>query len=342
MATATDDRGQPYLRLVKTELNFFMKRILYMQEPGADSLAARRGHNTSTSSMNNSGSRVHVDQQQQHAAGGNDELLQLFDSGRDESEDVFVYSDNPRILPNSQAQSWPPLPFPQAGPESPRQVERHDGVRMMTPTHIPTDPLGRKPAAEMPPVVPLSEMTLDDIAVEGEVEQTPMATETEVEQTPMVTEREPEQTPMATEREVEQTPMATEREVEQTEEVVETVSIASEDESRAPVAPRGSQIFPRNQSRSVRNLRSSADYEDSVEAVPIENEPEDEGAAAARPSRPRIAPRPRPSQVFPRNQRRRSTRRISTSRERFSSSRSFASSDGEDYEAGSLNSNSAH
>lgn len=241
MATTTDDRGlvhepgssssgsqTPYLRLVKTQLNFFMTRTLFMQQQGADSLGAQKTNalrmQNSASSMNNSGSRVASSSAGAATAQNGDELLGYFDDNHDESDDVWVYADNAKILPNSQAMSMPPIPFPSSGPESPRQVERKDGVRFMTPTHIPTDPLGRKKPAvpDALPVAPMSEMALVDEEEEDDDDV------------------------------IEEVPM------EDAEDAMETMSVGTSSGSdeggrrRNKSIPRTSQVFPRNQRRSKR------------------------------------------------------------------------------------------
>jgi hypothetical protein len=232
MATTTDDQPLrpsnsdnynnggtqvPYLRLVKTQLNFFMTRMLFMQEAHADSLGAQKTRmQNSASSLNNSASKL------QHQAG--DGLGGYFDEEQhhDQSDELWVYNDNARMLPNSRAKSLPPIPFPPAAPESPRQVERKDGVRVMVPTHQPTDPMARKPAAME---APMREMTLEE---EEDAEEEEQVAEEE-----MPREEEPEP------------PL-----------VVEESASAGDEGGRprqaiSPV-PLVSRVFPKNQRRSKR------------------------------------------------------------------------------------------
>jgi hypothetical protein len=167
--------GAPYLRVMKTQLNFFMTRLLFMQEEKADSLGARAtnarrmnnsGNLGSNSSLNfnNSASRVEGQQGQpgQHGQHGtkNAHLLGPMEEDELGCDDVLcIYSDNARILPNSVAKSMPAVPFPPAAPESPRPVETKDGIIMMAPSH---HSFTGGAASGLPEALPLGDMALED------------------------------------------------------------------------------------------------------------------------------------------------------------------------------------
>lgn len=163
---ADDDlENTPYLRLMKTNLNFFMTRLLFMQEREADSLGAQnaRRMNQSNSSMNFNNSASRVDQNNNQASGSDDGngILKYFDEqDEEEGDDICVYNDNARILPNTRAVSYPPVPFPKAAPESPRAIEGKDGVKIVTPTHQTVDPLVKIKANSLP-APPLTDVTGD-------------------------------------------------------------------------------------------------------------------------------------------------------------------------------------
>jgi hypothetical protein len=179
----------PYLRVMKTQLNFFMTRLLFMQEDKADSLGARatnaRRMNNSGSNMNNSGNlgsnsgnlgsnssfnfnnsasrldHVHGQGHGTNTHGAkNAHLLGAYMEEDDLGTDDFlcVFNDNARILPNRVAKSMPAPQFPPAAPESPRPVETREGIIMMTPTH---HSIGGA-AAGLPEALPLGVMTLED------------------------------------------------------------------------------------------------------------------------------------------------------------------------------------
>lgn len=236
----------PYLRLVKTQLNFFMTRMLFMQEAQADSLGAQKARmQNSASSLNNSASR---DMSLQAAAasgtvtGGGDGLKGYFDEGHVEAEDeLWVYNDNARVLPNARAKSYPPIPSPPAAPESPRPVERKDGVRVMTPTHQPTDPMARKPAA-----VDLTPLTLEDgdeATAEGD-NYNPM----DLEDIPPVAAA------ASADEYSEGEGFDEEEDMEDFASVGEATNSGDEGKARKAISPfpRGSRVFPKNQRRSGR------------------------------------------------------------------------------------------
>jgi hypothetical protein len=76
------------------------------------------------------------------------------DDWDEQLEGVTVFQDNARILPNSMAKSMPPVPFPPAGPESPRAVEGKNGISFITPRHKRLDSL--------PEALPLDDLSLGD------------------------------------------------------------------------------------------------------------------------------------------------------------------------------------
>lgn len=157
---------------MKTNLNFFMTRLLFMQEREADSLGAQntRRMNQSNSSMNfnNSASRVDQNNNNNNQNGGS-ALDTYFDEQEEDGDELCVFNDNARMLPNTRAVSYPPVPFPKAAPESPRPVEGKDGVKIVTPTHQTVDPLVKIKADSLP-APPLTDVTGDmtDMTLEEE------------------------------------------------------------------------------------------------------------------------------------------------------------------------------
>lgn len=239
-ASRASSAATPYISLVKTQLNFFMTRLLFMQEKSADSLGARQTNarrqnpgsssslsfnNGSASRFDNSNSNVHTTSNRGVDDGG---LLGYFDE--EPEPDVQVFNDNARILPNSRAKSMPTLPFPPAAPESPRPVEGKDGIVVKAPTHN-----------QLAKLLPLS---LSDLVLEGREE-----------------EEEEEDVIMEELMEEEEEEKEEEKEEEAVEEVdVETDSVedskppASTAASRrsVPSIPPDQRVFPKNQRRSKR------------------------------------------------------------------------------------------
>ena len=138
-ADAVPEMG-PYIRVMRDQLNFFVTRLLFMQEDQADSLGAQTATsrqkmlwNSSNSSglHSSSGSGLHNSVAQLDASGTN--LLGVCVEVSEEEADVLVYQDNARILTNQAAKSMPPLPAIPAAPESPKAVEGRKGLVMVTP-----------------------------------------------------------------------------------------------------------------------------------------------------------------------------------------------------------------
>ena len=147
----------PYISIMKHNLNFFMTRLLFMEEDKADSLQARRRRagNNSSGNLAFNDSRALSDSQQLFEDDDNEDRGPL--------EGVIVFQDNARILPNTRAKSMPPVPFPPAAPESPQPVEGKHGITFMTPRH--------KRLESLPEALPLDELSVGDDDEDDEEEE---------------------------------------------------------------------------------------------------------------------------------------------------------------------------
>jgi hypothetical protein len=153
---------KPYINVLKTQLNFFMTRLLFMEDENVDSLGAtatatRRqkklndsmnssfGGGDSSARLGGSNPRLGGSNSRFHGSaggaaggfGGLDAMMEADEEDEDDGPlaDVQVIQDNARILPDCYAKSMPPVPFPPAAPESPRPLETKHGLAMTTPTH---------------------------------------------------------------------------------------------------------------------------------------------------------------------------------------------------------------
>lgn len=230
-----------------------------MQEAEADSLGARRDRrlNNSNNSMNDSaklkdgGGPPATTEARQH-----DGLLGYFERDReDEDDDICVFADNARGLPNRVAKSMPPIPFPPAAPESPRPIESKDGVIIKTPTHLPVKASSLPDGLGMPE---LGEMHLSDF--DSAHTQMSMATDTDHDEEETETEAEDEDdVPM------EEAAAAAKEEQQVVDEVpMESFTTApaagTPKRISVPAVPLDQRIFPKNQRRSHKGKRPSRSY----------------------------------------------------------------------------------
>lgn len=245
---------QPYISIMKDNLNFFMTRLLFMEEDKADSLQARRstarmrevGNNSSGSLAFNDSRAAHDSQSNLLGVGGNGGP---YDDDRME-EGVIVYQDNARILPNTIAKSMPPVPFPPAAPESPRAVEGKDGITMITPKH--------KRLESLPEALPLDDLSVgdyddDDYDVDGEEYEEDLLDE--YEEDPLEASQEllppPEDHPddLMDEDQTEETSKPPAKEPPKRKN-------SMKNKTPIPFVPPGQRVFPKNHPR--RSLRSGS------------------------------------------------------------------------------------
>ncbi|CAB9516625.1 expressed unknown protein [Seminavis robusta] len=248
----------PYLTVMKTQLNFFMTRLLFMQEEKADSLGARRERRMNNSmngsgNMNMSGSfntnSTRLDNQPAQAQQAEDHgnlLGPMMEPDELSTDDICVFNDNARILPNSRAKSFPAVPFPPTAPESPRPVEGKEGVLVVAPTHRPASPKSNGSTVvvdQLPEALPLSDMALEDRTKKA-------AEEDELPPLEQQHDDEEEDTVMEEMMEAEQHCDSSSPQDETDEDSAEDAKPKAR--ASAAAVPTGARVFPKNQRRSKR------------------------------------------------------------------------------------------